>query len=331
VLAKSVDDFVNSGHIRRLSSADNLTRSADRRFPLASASSFEMTNLGLRITLPCSTKFFEEEGRRALFACLDCELQGSDGPVGIFLQEVVSIGAAKAPLGTFRRVIKGRSQFKMTLSLEDEGLYTRSRQNTLLYIVQREFRSAPLFSPGWERCSLDYGGLSEAGFLLEAFTTNVETVARDKSCIIINLHDSLWPDKQAPQLIFFRRSGQNATRLCITLANFGGRIWSMVDSSIDGIQTPEFVLKLNPLETNRWDLGEFVDHAITSEIHDAGRVKLTLRRAIQDNWLGYMIKLTTSAMEQYSYNPENQVPLRKLLSDAEFPANVSFGNIIKVL
>lgn len=242
LLASSVDDFSKSGDISQLAVADD--------------SSFEMTNLGLRITLPCFTEIVQKGNRRVLFASLNCKRQNNDNPVGIFLKEMVSTDGV--PLGKFHRVFRDRSDLTMTLPNETAELYTNDAKRILLYVVQNVFRFDPVrLNLEHRKCSLDYYDLSIAGYHLDTITTDGTSVQRkNKACITFDLNDLLWPFwpyRTAARIFVFKHlsNSSSASRLWIALSMFQGRIWSIIDNNFGHNELSDNNSKINvPVTTS---------------------------------------------------------------------------------
>lgn len=96
-----------------------------------------MTNLGLRITLPCIEKE-KQNNQRILFAFLNCRRAGEDKQLGIWLNEAAS---GHQPLGRF-----ARAYLDTWAVPEDDGSRKRKAKvpkPTTLYIIQPYFRSGP--------------------------------------------------------------------------------------------------------------------------------------------------------------------------------------------
>jgi hypothetical protein len=154
--ATTVDEFREAGRVRS--------------FSVLNESSFEMTNLGLRITLPCYPKK-SQGNRRLLFACLNCKFEDNDALLGIWLNEAASEGQ---PLGRFFRT-------NLDTMSKDRGLWKRKAKPTSLYIIQslQFFRPAPQPGdndflarvPAPPPFSLEYNSLIRAGYELEAYIT----------------------------------------------------------------------------------------------------------------------------------------------------------------
>ncbi|KAE9375990.1 HET-domain-containing protein [Stipitochalara longipes BDJ] len=148
ILARWIDDFTGFGHVRSIPAVDE--------------TSFEMTNLGLRISLLCTLEGIFHNGGRNMIAYLNCEENGAR--LAIRLMEAKNIEGK--PLGRFYRHGKLR-----TVSPED--LARREAKLTVLHIIQPTRGNSTGFnwtpSPARIRCSSDYGDMIEAGYLVERF------------------------------------------------------------------------------------------------------------------------------------------------------------------
>jgi hypothetical protein len=274
-LATTVDEFRGSGQVRS--------------FPVLNESSFEMTNLGLRITLPCISKRTKGK-QRMLFACLNCGFENKEGLLlGIWLVEATSAGT---PLGRFDRNHSGTM-------VEIHGNWRRKPKPTTLYIIQPYSRESPQQEidtiPGDEPCCLEYSDLVEAGYLLEAYATNAPGSQIWQEKCKINIL-GIWTKTPDPKIFFFRHIDM-ARRIWIMFVRpaYKGRLWLMVDGSSNFMDTPELISNYRPLEKNgsRLKHGHFTDHTFTSELYDGSLVKVSLRKAMVGQKPGLMVKITT--------------------------------------
>lgn len=283
-LATTVDQFRESGHVRS--------------FPDLDESSFEMTNLGLRITLPCISKKTQEK-QRTLFACLNCRFENKERCLGICLNEEASAGT---PLGRFARVY-------LDTMPEIQGKWRSKPKSTTLYIIQPYFRTSPQqkidYIPEKAPCCLEYSDLVDAGYLLEAYATDAPGphIWQD-GCRINFLVTRRWsPD---PKIIFFKHFDMTR-RIWIMFARLPyGKLWLMVDGSSNLMDTPELISNYRPLETNgsRLKHGQVTDHSITSKLYDGSLVKVSLRKAMVGENVGLMAKITILLRNQGSYLEE---------------------------
>ena len=146
VLATTPDHFDQSGKYRRLEGEDE--------------SSFEMTNLGLRISLPCVSI---GDGSSSRFAYLQCKHDSQDSVLGIWLMEATN--PEGGPLGRFYRSHLG-------LLTRDSPLWADTKPRpTLLHIIQPDNRLSRRFSMhtffGGPPCLVDYNDLIQDGYCLE--------------------------------------------------------------------------------------------------------------------------------------------------------------------
>jgi hypothetical protein len=313
-LATSVDEFSQSSRIRS--------------FPVLNESSFEMTNLGLRITLPCICKR-TQDNQRILFARLNCKFADKDGPVGIWLNEAASEGQ---PLGRFARAY-------LDTMPEDRGLWKKKAKSTSLYIIQPFFLTSPQPEISYARqpCTLDFSDLVEAGYLLEAYTTQErdQPILQREECKIDFFQNAFF---NRPKIVFFKHPDR-ATRIWVTLCrpSFERKLWMMVDSDFDLNQTPEAISKDCPLESKnrRWDRGEFVDHTMVTTLCNGDTVKVTSRRAMLADKIGILAKIAIFDRRWDPYldlnTEKHPVPLRNFLDSFELDEDGSFGDITEVL
>ena len=225
-LATTVDEFRGSGQVRS--------------FPVLNESSFEMTNLGLRITLPCISERTQDK-RRNLIACLNCRYENEEERLGIWLNEAASAGT---PLGRF-----DRSHFGTIFKFHPQPT------PTTLYIIQPYLRESPQQEigaiPGNEPYCLEYSDLVEAGYLLEAYTTDAPGPHLwQEGCKINFLATRPW--NLDPRIFFFRHIDM-ARRIWIMFLRpaYKGKLWLMVDGSSNLMDTPELISNYLPLE-KKW-------------------------------------------------------------------------------
>jgi hypothetical protein len=280
-LATTVDEFRESGRVRS--------------FLLRNESSFEMTNLGLRITLPCILERTQDKERN-LFACLNCGFENEEGLLlGISLVEAND----GTPLGRFVR-----TQFGSKVDID--GKWRSKTKPTTLYIMQPYFRESPqqeiVTIPGDEPCCLEYSDLVEAGYLLEAYATDTPDWATwQEECKINFLVTQPWNPE--PKIFFFRHIDM-ARRIWIMFVRpaYERKLWLMVDGSSNLMDTPESISNYCPLEKNgsRLKHGQLIDHTITSKLNDGSSVKVSLRKAMIAKTVGLMAKITILRRNQGS-------------------------------
>jgi hypothetical protein len=305
VLATSPDEFRNLGGILR-------------SVPTLNTPAYEMTNRGLRITLPCSKS---EGSNRELFAHLNCKVDGFD-------DRLVGIRLWESREGLFVRA------WHDTI-YQEPAPWTKNPTSISLYIFQpTSFLTQPrtLFSKvtaSQRIYSLDYSNLLKAGYILEAYSRiSISEFFRheDKSRIIFQLGDlsgTPWP-----MVIFFKHPDK-AARVWIALYPFERKLWALIDGSIDEKDTPELILKDNRLDgaNKRWDDGEIVEHTLTNTILEGEMVSLTVKSAIILKMPGFMVKVAVLGNNQeYSLGPRPKkrlLPLRELLSASNFPVDRS--------
>jgi hypothetical protein len=261
VLATSPDEFRNLGGI--LSSV-----------PTPDTSAYEMTNLGLRITLPCS-KSKDSDGK--ILAHLNCKVDVTDDEVvGIWLANVR--GEDGQYVGQFFRV-----QHDVVIHTRES--WNRNPKPTSLYIIQpKSSLTHPLVDSvdhprTW---SLDYSDLFKAGYLLEAYSAGHEDfqVSHQKgiriSFVLGNPWVSTWPS-----VIFFKHLAR-AARVWIAIGFDWGRPWAIIDGSLDMKDTPEIILKDHQLDevNKRWEDGNLVEHTFPKTVFEDETLNLTVKRAI---------------------------------------------------
>ena len=302
VLATSPDEFRNVGGILR-------------SVPTLGTPAYEMTNRGLRITLPCSKI---KGSKRGLFAHLNCKVDGfEDRLVGIRLREVRDEDGQY--LGQFFRA--GHDTI-----FQDPASWTRNPKSTSLYIIQpKSFLTQPrtLFSKAAASpsCSLDYSNLLNAGYILEAYSMGSRydfsrVRHQEISRIIFRLGDL--PGAPWPMIIFFKQPDK-AARIWVALYPFERKIWALIDGSIDEKDTPELILKDQRLDeaNKRWDGGDIVEHTLTNTIFESETVSLTVKRAIILDQPGFMMKVAVwGNNHEYYLGPRPKkrlLPLRMLL------------------
>jgi hypothetical protein len=327
-LAATVDEFFESGRVRS--------------FSVLNESPFEMTNLGLRITLPCF-QIKSQNNQRSLFACLNCKFEDSDALLGIWLNEAASEGRH---LGRFVRAFR----YLDTMS-KNRGLWKRKAKPTSLYIIQ-SFRPVPqpedndplARPPPTPPFSLEYYRLVRAGYELEAYTTGRRG---SLSIQIDECNISFFPERyvrpgqsHGPNIVFFRHS-ERGMRVWVTFCwlPFQEKLWVMVDGSADEMETPELISKERPLEptSRNWDKGEFVEHSLINTLYNGEKVEVKLRRAIAGDQVGFTARIAIyeSHDRNLDFYPEmkskkNPVRLQSFLKSSELDDDGSFGGIIKV-
>lgn len=289
-LATTADQFRESGRVRSI--------------PVLDESSFEMTNLGLRITLPCIEKKTQDK-QRILFACLNCGFENEEGRLGIWLNEAASAGT---PLGRFARA-------HLDTMPEIHGKWRSKPKLTTLYIIQPYFRGSPQqkidYTPGEGPSCLEYSDLVEAGYLLEAYAADAPGphIWQEGCRVNFSMSRSWRPN---PKIFFFKHSDM-ARRIWIMFVrpSYEWKLWLMVDGSSNLMDTPESISNYRPLETNgsRLKHGQFTDHTITSKLYDGSLVKVSLRKAMVGENVGVMAKITILLRNHGSYLeeiPENR-------------------------
>jgi hypothetical protein len=279
-----------------------------RSVPTLSTSAYEMTNFGLRITLPCSKR---ENSTRELFAHLNCKVDGSDEVVGIWLKEVEEENGQY--LGQFFRTRLD----VITLAPE---YWNEHPKSTSLYIIQPRSSLPP---PRWEygrssTFSIDYSNLLKAGYSLEAYTmghsldTEVFSLEENRCSFLRNISFGL------PFVIFFKHPGR-AARVWAAISGNGETPWALIDGSIDKNNTPEVILKDSPIDkaNKRWEDGEWVEHTLNKSVFEGETVSLTVKRAIIMGCGGFMVKMTVLDNKlDYNLGPRLErcrIPLREVM------------------
>jgi hypothetical protein len=284
-LATTVDEFRESGHVRS--------------FPVVDDSPFEMTNLGLRITLPCIS-IKSQDKQRTLFAYLNCRFETNEGRLGIWLYEAASAGT---PLGRFARP-------NLDTMPEIQGKWRSEPKSTTLYIIQPYFLASEQqidYKNPQEPCCLEYSNLAEAGYVLEAYAADGPGPhIWQEGCKINILVTRPWTPE--PKIFFFRHIDM-ASRIWIMFVRPDyrtGDLWLMVDGSSNLMDTPEFISNYRPLEKNgsRLKHGQLINHTITSKLNHGRTVKVSLRKAMIGQNVGLMAKITILLRNRGSYLEE---------------------------
>lgn len=267
-LARSADEFAKSGSIRSLSVLED--------------SSFEMTNLGLRITLPCISEPTEKDTGRRLFACLNCKFEAHEAVLGIWLKEATT--REGKPMGRFYRS-------HLTLLPEHRGPWAKEPKPTLLHIIQPDFRSSinpeGFLDSSLLSCCVDYSALFEAGYRLESDSVLGASIRRSEEFkMTIELCSTPW-------VILFTHMNQS-TRFWVALCGLGGRFWSMIEHRVDDEDTLDSLWKDTPpslrITSRLNDIKGACDN-IVKRLYTGEGVKVTAKRAMVSGKVGFMVRL----------------------------------------
>jgi hypothetical protein len=289
-LAISPDEFSGSGHVRPLEG-------------LVDKSSFEMTNLGLRITIRCIQETVGGDGCRRLFAWLNCTIVSENdillnGRMGFWLREASS--SSKGPLGCFYR-----SHLEIMPDMIPFS-WAGKPKPTLLHIIQPDHRFLDRSTTTFQQpigyvplsCSLDYSDLIKAGFCLEAHSEFGSPLLQENESSIVFMLDSP-KSAPGPWIIFFKHKGRGR-QFWVALINNGGTIWSNITNSIDETETPESIhqaLKRYIGFLDSYKREGMVDYVIIEKLwKDNKVVELIAKRGIV--LVGFVAKISISDNDQ---------------------------------
>jgi len=271
ILTPSIDDFTFSGDVCSLPALDETT--------------FEMTNLGLRITLPCYLQKVEDNGCRNLLAFLNCKTKDSSKQLSIRLRE--ASGNHGKPLGQFYRC--GSVQSVPPLAHYSQG----EIHATPLYIIQPTYghllktfsveRSLP--------CSLDYSNLVRAGYLVEWSHGSSKQPLHKDGCKII--FDLVGKTSNSPLWITIFKHASKSTRFWVLLGLHCDKLGCRIESNSSKIAPPGFLV--DGMEHQYFTLPKSLlafDHAIEQHLDGGEIVRLTSQRALVLNRAGHMMKIT---------------------------------------
>jgi hypothetical protein len=273
-LATTPNHFNQSGNYRRLAVGDE--------------SSFEMTNLGLRISLPCVL----ENGSSRRFACLQCKDDSQDGLLGIWLTEVTN--EEGGPLGRFYRS-------HLELLTRTNPLWAMfwaiKPLPTLLHIIQPDNRlrpgsSMPAFF-GLPPCLVDYSDLIQAGYQLEypgELRSPISPVLRKlEGRVVFGLRD-ICP-VPGPWFLFFKHR-HRLTLFRVEIHTINGKICSKIELDGNGAAMSDPILQVLHLPVGLPHGEGIIDHMNPQRILRPGEaVKLTAKRAIIAGQVGFVVKL----------------------------------------
>jgi hypothetical protein len=264
-----IDDFENSRRIT--SSPDDIE------------SSFEMTNLGLRISLWCIVESTLDDGRRNLLAYLDCfcDLEW----VGIRLREAKDIGGK--PSGRFYRYGGLQKLGRLELGRNYDA------QFTVLHIIQptrrHEWGSK---AAGRTPCSVDYGDLVKAGYQVERLLGPSERSLYKDNFKVIFEHEL--GDEKLRKLpwIFIFKHAIRTTRFWVLIGIQNVNLGTMIKIDSSKEDPPASIYDAQQYQCS-YDIGYYVPfwiYANEKQVSHFEIVKLSVRRALISSRPGYMIK-----------------------------------------
>ncbi|KAE8440653.1 hypothetical protein EG329_006849 [Mollisiaceae sp. DMI_Dod_QoI] len=279
--APSVDEFEYSGHVRSL--------------PASHETSFEMTNLGLRISLPCALEQVEKNGCRHLIAYLNCKFEHRDARLGISLIEASS--KEGKPLGRFHR-------FGPLKAVSPGEHNRREIQPMVLHIIQPtyEYPHKREEIPRPRPCSLDYGDLIEAGYLVERFLgPSDRPLYKDDRRIIFEFEQGLpFPhtfggieviSQRPPWIIIFKHVTQ-PTRFWILFGLYRDKLCCTIKNDSSNEDPPESINEAQMHQHYRsQNTLPVLEHAAKEQLYYGEMMKLSVKRALIWNRIGYMTKI----------------------------------------
>lgn len=273
-LATTPDHFDHSGNFRRLA--------------VEGESSFEMTNLGLRISLPCCSLI----GSSHRFACLQCKHDSQDGLLGIWLTEATN--AEGGPLGRFYRshleLLTGTNPLWAMFSA------TKPRP-TLLHIIQPDNRLRPGSSMHTffclPPCLVDFNDIIQAGYRLESLCvpwSPISPVAGElEGRVVFRLRD-VYSEPRAWFLSFKHR--HRLTQFRVEIHTINGKIRSKIELDGNGAAMSDPILQKLQLLAELPHGERIIDHMNRQRVLRPGEaVKLTAKRAIIAGQVGFVVKL----------------------------------------
>jgi hypothetical protein len=284
-LARSPDEFESSSSICS--------------FPILDDTPYEMTNSRLRITLLCyRNSHLDGHNEHDLFARLNCQ------------EAMVGGGFSKHFIGIKLRGIVKQGRFagqyvrtQSWLLYEDPTNFKEEPQLNVLHIIQPDVHRSMIQDVTDNRlkkaqwgCLLDYSGILEEGYRLEAESTRggiggfeFKKSWDSKERIMREIGHDL-----RPWVLFFKHNKQKE-RFWVAFSIFEGRIFSMIEPKAGISDTPESILENQPAELasrgkDRW--GGF--DRVSKTLPDGNTVKLTARRGMitaRLASLGYRVKI----------------------------------------
>jgi len=279
-LATTPDRFEQSGNYRRLAGEDE--------------SSFEMTNLGLRISLPC-VSIISPDGSNSRFACLQCKHDSQDSQLGIWLLEATN--AEGGPLGRFYR--SHLELLTRTSPLWAMFSATKPRP-TLLHIIQRDDRLSRrtlmtiLF--GDLPCLVDYNDLIQDGYRLEDLgglrDPSSPVVQQLEGRIVFRLVD-VYPKIPEPGTWFLSfKHRHRLTQFRVEIHTINGKIVSKIELEGNGADMSDPILQELQLPAELLRGEGVIDYTNPPRVLRPGEaVKLTAKRAIIADQAGFAVKL----------------------------------------
>jgi hypothetical protein len=287
-LARSPDEFARCGNIRH--HADN------------KEIAFEMTNLGLRITLPITGRILALGGHHR-FAYLSCDEDVPDPgceklPIGIWLSEVEKDG-------------KPTGQYFRTQSTEIYINHAHAKQvpkSTPLYIIDRDIHN--LNRPDMRRrqfnalsCLFDYESLHNEEYILEG--KSIWSEGQNSIWLFENFRIRAELGITWPWVLFFRHK-ERTERFWVALSMVNGRIWSAIETNVSDSDTPYSILKYQPplLADRRHDRWGVFDRV--SKVLPSGRIlKLVIKRGMVSGRLGFLANISVGDEKQNVYGTQD--------------------------
>jgi hypothetical protein len=317
-LAHSPDNFKNCGRIRS--------------FPIGNVSPYEMTNLGLRITIPCQVldgiegRDWPGSDKRKcdLFGVLNCKELNPDGtfddrPIGIWLKAAQY--SDHKSRGQYVRSLCNLRPAWPTTALDKKS------EPILLHIIQLDLHryqspvSADFVDRRWPwPFVFDYGDLVKNGYYLQvqghwdneddtisdefSSDTSSQVLSSDEPSNKENSGNLLGP---TPWMFFFQHN-KRMDRFWVAFGMSKARVYSMIEPQIGISDTPESILENIPpeLEIRRSDPWGVFDR-IFSTLPNGDLVKLTIKRGVvsnqedqmdfvyrEESGLGYLAKISIS-------------------------------------
>jgi hypothetical protein len=283
-LARSPDEFARCGNIRNRGDTQ-----------LA----FEMTNLGLRITLPITGRIRELGGHHQ-FAYLSCyEDVGCEKlHVGIWLSEVLKDGK---PSGKYFRT-------RPTEIYINRAHAKQTSKPTPLYIIERDIL---LNRPDMRRrqfntlpCLFSYESLHNEEYILEG--KNIWSEGQNSIWLFETFRIRAELGITWPWVLFFRHK-ERTERFWVALSMVHDQLWTAIETNVSDSDTPDSILKYKPplLADRRNDCWGVFDRV--SKVLPSGRIlDLVVKRGMVSGQLGFLANISVGDEKQIVYDIQDR-------------------------
>jgi hypothetical protein len=296
-LANDVDEFAGCGNVRQRGDAPKVA--------------FEMTNLGLRITLPVRDKFLEF-GRKVIFAYLGCEEDGEDPGSKHY------IGICNAETIKFTQISQLTSQSGQHYRVHPEVIYEEDvhRHNklagmtaapSLLSIIEpptrQESLSRPLSDKKEKLCEFEYTTL-DGDYLLDSRSIPSESIPKINFVEPLKVRVTIHQGHFHPWvLVFSHKEKEDWFWVGLTLVDGELRPSIGTNPTIVDPQTPYMILMDTSSFLGKKDFhGDYsaIPDMIMKTLPSSRVVKLVVRKGKILDRIGYIVRIKSSLSWQGS-------------------------------